>query len=384
MEQNAIFSNPLSRQARDIPEFMEVINKNLHFVYLMESITMKEIHDIKKIIITGCGDSYLAGLAMKPLMEKLTGLEVEDCKNIDLSRYYPSERLGSTPNNPLVILISVSGSISRILEAAQRANAYGANTLAITNDKNTPLAKECNRVLELNTPPVERAPGCSAYVASCFALLAFCIRVGRVIQSYEPAEEDRIRAIAMNYIRTFSQDVTTPIAEQMRNLAETWKDLQSFDIVGDSGAFASAQFGAWKFVESFGGITNAEDSENWLHENFLYMEPEKIGTVIFADKNSPSYSRCLETAAVMKRIGRPTLVITDGNSSDFPEGVTICKIPSAEDYMYNPLMQHIPLLFLGSYIGEFLGRHYYREGDGDNWQDSSGVYPIRTSKIVIV
>ena len=383
-EMENLFSNPLARQVMQIPEFIQIINQNLSFVYLMDSITMKEIYDTKKVIITGCGDSYLAGIAMKPLIEFLTGYEVDVCRNIDFSRYYPSTLLKKGPNSPLVILISVSGSVSRIVEAAKRAAYYGANTLAITDHKETPLAKECRHVLELKTPPVERAPGCCAYVASCFALLAFCIRAGRVLRSYDPAEEDRIRATAMNYINLFTPEVITPMAKQMRELAETWKDLYSFDFVGDSGAFASAQFSAWKCIEAFGGITNAEDSENWLHENFLYMHPEKIGTVIFADKDSPSYGRCLETVTVMTRIGRPTLVITNGESKDLPPFVSVCKVPSAPDYRYNPLMQHLPAVLLSSYIGELLGRHYYREGDAGNWKDPSGVYPIRTSKIVIV
>ena len=57
-EMENLFSNPLARQVMQIPEFMQIINQNLSFVYLMDSITMKEIYDTKKVIITGCGDSF--------------------------------------------------------------------------------------------------------------------------------------------------------------------------------------------------------------------------------------------------------------------------------------------------------------------------------------
>ena len=44
------------------------------------------------------------------------------------------------------------------------------------------------------------------------------------------------------------------------------------------------------------------------------------------------------------------------------------------------MMQHLPAVYLASYLAELKGTHYYREGDGDNWR----VYPIRRSKVVVL
>ncbi len=384
MEQGIYYNNALARQAKSVPEYLDVINKNIDFVYLLNSITMKEIMDVKKIIITGCGDSYAAGIAMKPLMEEILGLEVEVCRAVEFSRHYRAEQIGDRPGNPLVVLISVSGTVTRVIEAAKRAKLHGANTLAITNSKDTPLAQECNHVIELNTPQVERAPGCSAYVACCHALILLCIRMGRVLSSYVPAMENAYRDQAMEYIHSYNADVADRIAAQMHDLADSWKDCKSFDLVGDGGAFASALFGGWKFVEAFGGVVTFEDSENWLHENFFFMQPEKIGTILYVDKNSPSFSRQMETAAVMKKIGRRVLVITDAQPELFEAGIMVCQIPSAKDYRYQPLMQHLPVVYLAAYLAEQLGTHYYREGDGDNWYEPSGIYPIRKSKVMVL
>lgn len=384
MEHNGYYNNALARQIKLIPEYMGQINKNVSFIRLLDTITMKEIYDMKRIIITGCGDSYLAGIAMKPMMEEMTGLDIEICRAVDFSRYYPENRLGQRPNDPLVILISVSGNISRLIEAAKRAKKLGANTLAVTDSEETALAKECNDVLELCVPETERAPGLGAYIATCFALFALCIRIGRVNYAFEPPAEDVFRPGVMSYIQSFSPEVCDKIASEIYPLAKKWKDSKSIDFVGDSGSFASAQFAAWKCIECYGGSAGCEDSENWLHTNYLMGEPESRPAVVFAQKKSPSFGRLVETVAEMCQIRRNVLVITDANKESFCEKAIVCNIPEASDYRYAPLMEHVPAVFLASYIGELLGKHYFREGDGDNWEQPTGVYPIRRSEIVIL
>ena len=132
LERELLYQNPLARQLAQLPEFMEAINRNLGFVYLMESLPMKEIMDARRILITGCGDSYAAGIAVKPMLEEMLQMPVDVMRAVEFSRHLPSSCLEERPGSPLVVLISVSGTVTRILEAAQRANLHGANTLAIT------------------------------------------------------------------------------------------------------------------------------------------------------------------------------------------------------------------------------------------------------------
>lgn len=207
--------------------------------------------------------------------------------------------------------------------------------------------------------------------------------MGRVRNSYVPAMEDVYRARAMEYIRQFTPEVQLPIARQMYALAQQWKDMASFDFVGDGCTFASALFSGWKFIEAAGSVVTFEDSENWLHENFFFLHPEAIGTILWADQASPSFSRQCETAAAMQKTGRPLLVITDAEPSLFG-GAHVCRLPACEDWRYHPMMQHLPAVYLASYLAELKGTHYYREGDGDNWRPADGIYPIRRSEVIVL
>ena len=114
LERELLYQNPLARQLAQLPEFMEDINRNLGFVYLMESLPMKEIMDARRILITGCGDSYAAGIAMKPLLEEMLQMPVDVMRAVEFSRHLPFSCLEEGPGSPLVVLISVSGTVTRI------------------------------------------------------------------------------------------------------------------------------------------------------------------------------------------------------------------------------------------------------------------------------
>lgn len=102
---------------------MEDINRNLGFVYLMESLPMKEIMDARRILITGCGDSYAAGIAMKPLLEEMLQMPVDVMRAVEFSRHLPSSCLEEGPGSPLVVLISVSGTVTVFWKRAAREHS---------------------------------------------------------------------------------------------------------------------------------------------------------------------------------------------------------------------------------------------------------------------
>ena len=46
---------------------------------------------------------------------------------------------------------------------------------------------------------------------------------------------------------------------------------------------------------SVGVVSNYDDAENWCHIDYHLKHPETIGTVVFADRNSPYFKRTQET-----------------------------------------------------------------------------------------
>ena len=91
---NEVLNNPMRENAWDVPALVRSqcaeIERNGRMV-----LTTPEIWQLRRIIVIGCGDSYAAGLSMKPAMERLTGLPVEVMPAMQLARYAVPDTLAS-------------------------------------------------------------------------------------------------------------------------------------------------------------------------------------------------------------------------------------------------------------------------------------------------
>ena len=134
------YDSSLARQSRLAPGFLKTMQQTMTEEKLVSTLPLKELWDAQQIIITGCGDSWLAGIAAKPVFESVAKMDVKVMRNIEFTRYLGSKMLGYSPNTPLVIAISISGNVSRVVEAVMRAKHYGANTILITNNPNSAAA----------------------------------------------------------------------------------------------------------------------------------------------------------------------------------------------------------------------------------------------------
>ena len=106
------FENSLTRQARDTEKMVRVVFDSVT-AQLGQTLTTKEVFDAQKIFITGCGDSWLAGVACKAAFESITKVETHVMRAVEFSRHLNGKNLGYSPNTPMVLVISYSGEATR-------------------------------------------------------------------------------------------------------------------------------------------------------------------------------------------------------------------------------------------------------------------------------
>ncbi|MBR5340394.1 MAG: SIS domain-containing protein [Erysipelotrichaceae bacterium] len=355
------YDNSLLRQSLRLEEYVNIVYRNV--LPQVNKIPVKEIWDAQKIFITGCGDSWLAGIAAKPAFESITKKETYAIRAIEFSRILNNKNLGYSPNTPLVILISFSGTASRVIEGAKRAVEHGANTIAITANPDSPLAKTCHHCIDVGLPKDgEYQPGLITYNASMLTLFMIALRIGRVRNSITPLEYESMHKELLDYTSRCQKEVEG-YAERAFEIAQKWKDLKAEDFIGDYADFATAYFGSAKVIECFGGYTTYDDSEDWCHINYFLLEPEKIGRVVTVNKTTPSFGRVLETIDAVKILKSPCMIVTDANKSEFPEDMEVFTVPSAKYFWMHPFMQHIPFDLVAGYIGELKGVKSFRQDD---------------------
>lgn len=352
----------------------------------LDAIPDKVLKKCRKIIITGCGDSYVAAKAAIPAFKKFGGQFGNDFvydRAINVARYMNFDLRYS--DSTLVVAVSCSGGPARIKEVLERAKHYGCHTLAVTNNPESPAVKTAEYSLIVGTPHFPDAnPGLRNYYASLVGLYLLAAKFGEVNGiSSENSFSDLVKAIS-DYSEAYAP-VLEGIANQMFELAKDWKEYKSYDFIGDDIEYCSAFFSAAKMVEVVGSITNVDDAENWCHVSYFQKKPDCIGTMVVADKLSNDRSRIGETVKQAAGIGRPIVLIANGTKEDF--GITadieVCTVPEAPEgfEFLLPMMNYLPGAMLAGYISALKKEPYFR--GGGIWANPEA-QTIRSSKLEIV
>ncbi len=380
------FENPLRNQCMSLPDLCEDqiagVRKGIE-----GAIPCERLKNIRRIILTGCGDSYFAGRAVLPAFKHFAGkfgskFSVERC--IDVSRFldFPEKEGQST----LVIGISASGGPARVEEALSRARKHGYATMALTNNPDSRAAQVAEYALIVNTPTFPNPnPGLRNYFASLTGLLMFAAHLGEVKGISPAGTMDKLAEAIREYTRSY-QAILPELDQKMFELAATWKDYGAIDTIGDDIHAATAQFIGAKFAEVAGVLAAFSDSEDWCHVHYFAHAPETIGTIVIADKHDNNRTRIGETLHQAAGIGRPVLFIANGSQKDFGVNENILELivpeaPQGYEFIL-PLLNYIPGSILASYVSALLQEPYFRAGKG-HWAEE-GVGTIKSSKIIVL
>lgn len=371
---------------KDYPEFVQGILDKLTDNIMSQIISDEILKNIRHVVVTGNGDSYAASLATKEIGSRMfLGADYQVLRCIDVSRHHVFSP--EHPEQTLVVVISVSGGGSRVIEAMKRAAAKGCTTLAITGNPESGLAKEAGHILQIEIPKVT---GFSpvfqtrTYVAAVCTTLLMALHAGQIRGTITAGRADEIRKEAIGYVSAVCNDnILTQVDNQMFELAKTWRNYLGFGFVGGGSDFATAYFATAKFFELCGSLNCLNDSEDWCHIDYFQTKRDQLGTIAVAFRECASFSRTVETIASMQKSNRNVLVVTDAEPETFYPGVTVCRIPGAKDDFVNPLANFVPLFMLGNYIA--IGRNYEYFGgmDASNplFSQEGGINTIKTSKI---
>lgn len=371
------YDNPMCRQAMSLPELIRSQYEDLE-VKTRKVLSFQEIFNIQRVVLTGCGDSYAACMATKHVFEMLTGIQAEVVTAIDFGRYYSERHMGVDCQNPLVIAVSNSGRVARISEAVQRAKFHDCFVLGITGNLTSPLAQNSDKVLKLDIPPFESAPGTRSYMVSVLALLLLAVRIGEVRGMYTMDQAMDYRYDMKNQ-GDLLEALLPQMAETCAKMAEEWKDFPCFDFVGAGFDYAAAWFGQAKMLEATGKYSMHINSEEWFHLNCFAKDPEHICTVVVSNTTNPGLSRTKDVIRYGKKLGRPMLVITD---EDGAEGVSCVTVPSPKYPVNMPVTQFVPMSLLAGYLSAMLGEQYGRGCEGP-WSFCENGFCVQNNEIVL-
>ncbi len=121
------YGNPLGNQALSLPDMADAqLEACFDEKTLSGLMSMAEIFNVRKIFITGCGDSIAAAGAFAGVMRKFTGaFHCEMIEPMEFTRFLKKEEAGiGEPDSPLVIAISAGGGTAGLQRFYRRQTGW--------------------------------------------------------------------------------------------------------------------------------------------------------------------------------------------------------------------------------------------------------------------
>ena len=302
--------------------------------------------DLTDVVITGCGDSYFAGIATRLAFERTAGVRCRASEALELARY-EVRYLPIDPVPPLLVAVSHSGEVGRTIEAAATARAFGWRTVALTGRAEGRLAQTVGDPILMSVPTFGSSPGTSTYVAMVTTLLVLASELARA--RGRERESDRLdRGIAS--APALAEATLAACAIRARELADRVSGEDVITFLGAGPSRASAAFGAAKLLEAAQRHGVAQDLEEWAHEQYFVSRPET--SVVVIAPSGPSRSRAAELIAEMAFIGATTALVSDDVDDQAAASASVVLPIRTSDEAISPLISCLPLALTAFYLSE--------------------------------
>lgn len=342
---------------------------------------------VKRIYLVGCGDSYHAPVGAELAFHQLAGVPTQAISALTFSRYVVGHLPPTGPKTNLVIAVSVSGVVSRTIEALRLARQAGATAVALTGAPDAPLAQSAEKVFQTTVPPLPDelagmvVPGVRSYLASQMALYSAAIRIGEVRGHLTTAQADALRAELLGLAGVMEATIRAcePIAH---DLMRAWTDIPEFVYVGAGPSYGVAMFSAAKMLEASGDPALAQETEEWAHLQYFGRRADTPTVLISAADYDAD--RMAEVARAAQSIGRRTIgVLPDGEAAISRYVDHVLPVMETIRECFAPLVYSIPGELLAAERAAAIGADYFQGFGGGRTVDwADGASRIRDSHLL--
>ncbi|HET6187521.1 MAG TPA: SIS domain-containing protein, partial [Trebonia sp.] len=338
------------------------------------ALSTPDILNLRLVLITGSGDSNIAARAAQFAWQHLGGVPTFADDAMTAARYRLDGIADGQRFRPLVVAVSNSGEVARVVEAAQRARGDGAYVLAVSSGTGNRLAAAADSVLTVAAPPSAAAPGVRSYAMSLLGLFHLAVRIGEVRGRYtmDKAGELRREIAGLADAIEASLDKTASAAAR---IAGQWHEDRVVEYLGSGPGRASAAYGAAKLLEASGVRAYDQDIEEFVHLQYFAAD---TGTpcVLIVPGNSPARTRAEEVSRLLRNLGRPAVTL-----SSIPMIGEHLPQPAGVSELWQPLLHIAPLALLAC---ESMSLRNEQPGRGGRagWADAIDGMTTRASEIL--
>ncbi len=317
-------------------------------------LTPLEWRSVKKVYLTGDGDSYHASCAAEMAFEAIADVS---CEPISAQRFvdYGAAWLRQVASRQtLVIATSASGGTQRVVQAIESAKEHGALTVALTGIPKSAVTQVADRSIVVELPQKERSPGIRTYQASLLGMLLVAIQLGEMQSKCNQEEADLVRQELAALADVVDATADT-IKGRCREVADMIADSPTMVVLGSGPSYGTALYSAAKMIEAAGIFAMGQDLEEWWHvERFAY--PVDMPVFVIAPPGR-SHWRASDLAATARGLGRRVIAVTHTDDTEVSRHAhVVLPVQGKVREEFSPLLYHLFASYVAADIAERLGR----------------------------
>jgi glucosamine--fructose-6-phosphate aminotransferase (isomerizing) len=304
------------------------------------NLTPRQLQQVNRIVLTGCGTSWHAALVGEYLIEEFARLPVE-------VEYASELRYRNPPidDGTLLFAITQSGETADTLAALREWKRKGHPTLAICNVVGSTIANEADGGIYLHAGPEIGVASTKAFTSQCVVLALLALYFGRLRHlSYEEGLEFIAGLERLPDLVAQSLEADAAI----RVIAERYRQASTFLYLGRQYNFPVALEGALKLKEI-----------SYIHAEGYPAAEMKHGPIALVDALTPSvfiipqgavYEKVILNLEEIKARKGPVIAIASpGDERVKHLADEVIEIPEAPDFL-QPIVSVIPLQLLAYHI----------------------------------
>ncbi|CAI5463322.1 unnamed protein product [Closterium sp. Yama58-4] len=296
----------------------------------------------RRIIFVGCGTSYHAALAVRPLLEELSGVAVQlELASDMLDRNAPVYR------EDTAVFMSQSGETADTLAALEYARARGALCVGVTNTVGSAIARRTHCGVFINAGAEIGVASTKAYTSQIAVLVLMALAIGEDSISSKERRERIIDGL-IDLPRKVRQVLR--LDSEIQQLARELSGEQSLLVFGRGYNYATAVEGALKVKEvalmHSEGILAGE-----MKHGPLALVDATLPIIVVATRDSTCSKQQSVIQQLQARSGRLMVICSEGDADLMcPNGAAkIIEVPHVEDCL-QPIINIIPLQLLAYHL----------------------------------
>ncbi|ULQ56689.1 glutamine--fructose-6-phosphate transaminase (isomerizing) [Flavihumibacter rivuli] len=313
------------------------------------SITMSGIQqyadqlvNANRIIMIACGTSWHAGLVAEYIFEELTRIPVEV--------EYASEFRYRNPivhKGDVIIAISQSGETADTLVAIESAKEKGAIILGVVNVVGSSIARTSHGGAYTHAGPEIGVASTKAFTAQLAVLTMIALKIGQM----KGTIDDKRFMHLLNELNDVPEKVSLVLQqdEQLKAIAEKYKDASDFLYLGRGYNFPVALEGALKLKEISYIHAEGYPAAEMKHGPIALVD-EKLPVVFVATKDAYHEKVISNMQEIKARKGKVIAVVSEGDESAKGLADDIITVPFADE-LIAPMINVIPMQLLAYHIG---------------------------------